>query len=175
MDKVTPQALAQRNLQRERQQRGDDFQEEIRRSWRRLPNCWRMRIADGGGASRPADELILLEEINVLAEQKRTAGDVFRLGMLRENQITGLVDFDEVISRNLGLVFISFLNEKKGIDKTYVFRLLTAFKFMKAKGRVSIKLEEFERKKIPCVYVPLLDAAERTYDLKGVLDCYRYL
>ena len=166
MDKVTPQALAQRNLQRERQQRGDDFQEEIRRSWRLLPNCWRMRIAD---------ELILLEEINVLAEQKRTAGDVFRLGMLRENQITGLVDFDEVISRNLGLVFISFLNEKKGIDKTYVFRLLTAFKFMKAKGRVSIKLEEFERKKIPCVYVPLLDAAERTYDLKGVLDCYRYL
>lgn len=172
---VTPQSLTTRDLQRERQQRGDDFQQEIRRSWRLIENCWRMKIADGGGATRPADEIILLEEINVLAEQKRTQGTVFKLSMLRPNQITGLVDFDEVISRNYGLVFIGFLDEAKDLDEAYVVRLTTALKHMKKKGKASIPLKDFQQQALPCRLLPLLDMAERTYDLKGVIECYKFL
>ena len=173
--RVTPQSLAARDLQRERQQRGEEFQDEIRRSWRLLPNCWRMRIADGQGTTRPADEIILLEEINVLAEAKRTSGEVFKLSMLRPNQVTGLIDFDQVISRNWGLVFISFLNDDKGLDEAYAIRLITALKFMKQKGKVSISLEELRTRAVNCIDLPLLSKDERIYDLKGVKECYRYL
>jgi len=173
--RVTPKTLQQRNLQRERQQRGEEFQEEIRRSWRLIPNCWRMRIADGKGGTRPADEIILLEDINVLAEHKRTQGTVFKLSMLRPNQIQGLIDFDEVITRNYGLVFVNFLDEKKDLDKTYVFRLITAIRYMKKKNRLSIPLKALDNELIPCIKLPLLEAAERTYDLKGVVECYKLL
>ena len=54
--------------QQEKRQRGDDFQEELRRSWHYVPNCWRMRIADRSGGTRPADEIVLLSNINILAE-----------------------------------------------------------------------------------------------------------
>jgi hypothetical protein len=172
---ITPHSLSSRDLQRERQRRGEDFQAEIRRSWRLVPNCWRMRIADGRGGSRPADEITLLEEINVLAELKRTQGSSFKLNMLRPNQIQGLIDFDEVISRNYGLVFVSFLDEKKDLDEAYAFRLITALKHMKKKGAVNVKLEELRKGKLPAVRLPLLDWAERTYDLKGVVECYKSL
>lgn len=168
--------MARRNLQRERQQRGQDFQDEIRRSWRKLPNVWRFRLPDGGGGNRPGDELILLEEINVLAEHKRTEGDDFQLAFLRPSQLKGLVDFDRVISRNYGLVFVSFLDEARGQDIAYCFRLARALQYMKTRGRQYIHLEEFESGAFPAIALPLLpNEKERTYDLKGVNECYKSL
>jgi hypothetical protein len=165
-----------RNLQKERQQRGDDFQNEMRASWRLLPNVWRLRLTDGGGSSRPGDELILLDKISILAEHKRTYGDRFELGFLRPSQLKGLQDFDRVIARNLGLVFVSFLNEEKGTDEAYAFRLLRALHFMQQHERRYITRDELKSNYMPCIELPRLqDTQDRLYDLKGVLECYKSL
>lgn len=164
------------NKQAERRQRGEDFQAELRRSWRLLPNCVRLRISDGANkaGSRPSDELILLSDINVLVEAKRTNGPDFTLNMLREPQIKGMLDFETALKRNRGLVFISFLNPDCGLDEAYAFRFTDALHFMRNFGTRRIRLEEFQSKDIKCVFLPLLKSTkERTYDLKGVERCYR--
>lgn len=115
--------------QKERQQRGDDFQKEIRRSWRLIPNVWRMRISDGGAGTRPGDEIVLTSKANFLIEMKRTVGDRFELTMLRPNQVHGLRDFDKTLPHNIGLVFVSFLNEH--IDEAYAIRLTTLEHYLK--------------------------------------------
>lgn len=178
MKEVTAQGLAQRNLQRERQQRGTDFQEEIRSSWRQVPNCWRMTIESGKGqgqssGTRPADAITILNDVNVLTELKRTSGEAFELGFLRPNQLEGLIDFDAVIPRNFGLVFVSFLNEERGIDAAYSIRLIDAIKFMKRVGRQHIKLEELRRGAVACLHLPVTwYKGHRLYDLQGVNDYY---
>lgn len=131
--------------QRERRQRGNDFQEEIRNSWNRVPNVWQMRIKDGGGGTRPADYITLTEDANILAELKRTAGESFKLSMLEPNQIKGLLDFDGVITRNYGLVFVSFENAKRGLDEAYVFRLVAALRYMRMTEKNSINRELLQR------------------------------
>ncbi len=167
-----------RNLQQERQQRGDDFQDEIRKSWRLVRGCWRMTIESGKGGgqssgTRPADAITLLKDVNVLAELKRTAGESFKLGMLRSSQLKGLRDFDEILPRNYGLVFVSFLNEEKGIDEAYSFRIIDGLKFMKSQGRLHIKREELKFvDAMPCRKLRLLPGAERLYDLSGVNEYY---
>nr|WP_092074976.1 hypothetical protein [Dendrosporobacter quercicolus]NSL49607.1 hypothetical protein [Dendrosporobacter quercicolus DSM 1736]SDN24707.1 hypothetical protein SAMN04488502_11563 [Dendrosporobacter quercicolus] len=113
--------------QKERRDRGQEFQDEIRRSWRLVPNVWRMRISDGRGSTRPADEIVTTANGNFLIEAKRTQGDKFELSFIRPNQFRGLLNF-EVIPRNFGLVFVSFLS--KDIDEAYAFRLSTVIKYM---------------------------------------------
>ncbi|HWT74562.1 MAG TPA: hypothetical protein VN258_07560 [Mobilitalea sp.] len=167
--------------QKERQQRGDDFQDEIRRSWTKI-RSWRMRIADGKGGTRPADEIIILEAANILAEMKRTKGDKFEFTFLRPNQIKGLVEFDKLFDQNYGLVFVSFLNEDSGLDEAYAFRLVDGIKFMEKMGRLHIKIGEF-RAAADGAYRPfkalqlerMTIDGEPGYDLGGLLLCYKYL
>lgn len=154
--------------QRERQQRGDDFQEEIRRSWP-LVKSWRMRIADGRGSSRPGDEIVLLEECNVLAELKRTKGDRFELSFLRPNQISGLLAFHNVLDRNIGVVFVSFLDEASGIDEAYAFMLVDALHYMQEKQRRYITRLEFATHSVRRVPLPRITIDDKpAYDLQGV-------
>jgi hypothetical protein len=160
--------------QRERQQRGEDFQDEIRRSWALIPNCWRMRIKDGGGGTRPADEIVLLEEVNILAEHKRTESDRFELAFLRTDQVKGLIQFDRCLVRNLGLVFVSFHNQDAGIDEAYAFRLARALQYMQYKGRQYVTLEELGYQDLPCSKLPRI-AADLTYDLGGLVTCCKLL
>lgn len=166
---------APRNLQRERNERGQQFQEEIRRSWLLIPNCWRLRIKDGGGGTRPADELVLLDEANLLSEHKRTAGNRFQFSMLRPDQVTGLLDFDSTLERNKGLVFVSFHNPEKGLDDAYAFRLVVAMAYMHRKGLQYISRDDLESKVIPCAQLPRLEADEPTYDLRGLVECCKSL
>ena len=49
--------------------------------------------------TRPADELVLLEHVNLLCEEKRTDGDRFKLSMLRADQLTGLINFEKALDR----------------------------------------------------------------------------
>lgn len=136
--------------QAERRQRGEDFQEECRRSWRQIPNLWRLRITDGGNlGTRPADELVLLEHVNLLCEEKRTDGDRFMLSMLRTDQLKGLINFEKALDRNIGLVLVSFLNE--AVDVAYAFRLVHAMAYMNQKGRRYITLEELQQGKIEAI------------------------
>lgn len=165
--------------QAERRQRGEDFQNEVRRSWRLIPNCWRLRITDGVNrtGSRPADDLVLLESINVLSEEKRTAGDRFELSFLRPDQFKGLLEFDAVLERNKGLVFVSFFNYH--CDAAFAFRLTDAIGYMRQQNRHYITLEELQQQKITCVPLPVVTLTDehgepvRGYDLKGVQECYR--
>lgn len=172
---MNPKDITVRNKQRERMQRGEDFQDEARRSWRELPNVWRMRIKDGGGGTRPADDIITLEEFNVLAEYKRTSGQAFELGMVRPNQVRGLVDFDQIITRNLGLVFVSFHNPDKGRDDCYVFRMVKALAYMQKHKVKTIRLEQLERGVIPAIRLPRIQAVDPYYDFKGLIECYKSL
>lgn len=176
-----PNVIKEKDIkQQERQQRGDDFQDEIRRSWRRISRTWRMRIPDGKGGTRPADELTLTEKINILAEMKRTEGDRFGLDFLEPNQIKGLLDFDKVIERNYGLVYVSFLNEAQNVDAAYVFRLVTAMRYMQQKKRKYITLEELRAGAIPCVWLPRISGEKMEdgkpgYCLKGVIENCKFL
>lgn len=158
--------------QQEKRQRGDDFQDELRRSWRRIP-CWRMRISDASGGTRPADEIILLNRINVLGEAKRTAGDVFKLSMVRTNQQKGLYHFDNVLPRNYGLVFISFLSDT--VDETYAVRFIDALRFMGANKIQYIPIESFRERTIKCVKLPVHtdENGDRYYDVRGLEECYK--
>lgn len=157
--------------QAERRQRGEDFQEECRRSWRKIPNLWRLRITDGGIlGTRPADELVLLEHVNLLCEEKRTDSDRFTLSMLRVDQLKGLLKFEQALDKNRGLVLISFLNE--AVDVAYAFRLLDALCFMREKDRRYITLAELQQGEIEAIPLPRITIdGERGYDLKGVTTC----
>lgn len=119
--------------------------------------------------TRPADELILLENANLLCEEKRTDSDRFTLSMLRPDQLTGLLKFEQALDRNLGLVFVSFLNE--AVDIAYAFRLIDALYFMRGKGRQYITLAELQRGEIKAINLPRVDInGERGYDFKGVAE-----
>lgn len=156
--------------QAERRQRGEDFQEECRLSWRQLPNLWRIRITDGSSlGTRPADELILIEDFNLLCEEKRTDGDRFNLSMLRTDQLKGLLKFEQALERNLGFVFVSFLNE--AVDVAYAFRLVYALQFMKLNNRQYITQEELQQGVIPVVDLPRISINGKPgYDFKGVVS-----
>ncbi|MEK4879371.1 hypothetical protein [Paenibacillus sp. FSL R5-0908] len=165
-----------RNLQKERQQRGQEFQDEMRRSWALVKGCWRKRLKDGGGSTEPADELVLLEDLNLLLEHKRTEGDRFELGFLRADQVTGLLNFDRVIARNYGLVCVSFNDPNTGRDDAYAFRFITAMRYMQRKSRVYITAAELAHKALPCARLPRLQGAEKpTYDLGELIACCRSL
>lgn len=172
---MTPKDISLRNKQRERNQRGQDFQEEIRRSWSHIPNCWRLRLKDGPGGTQAADELTLLQDVNILAELKRTEGQKFEYGFLRANQVTGLLDFDSCLDRNYGLVYVSFHNPAAGLDEAYAIRLVTALRYMHRRGVKYISLEDFRRKALPCVPLPRLGTATPTYDLRGLVECCKSL
>lgn len=159
--------------QKERQQRGEAFQQEIRSSWKLVANCWRMRIADGRGSTRPADDIILLKDINVLAELKRTKSERFEFSFLRTNQVKGLLDFEAVVPHNMGLVFVSFHDDTRGLDEAVCFRLLTAMYFMRERGRQYITLDEFKRQVFPCLRLPRKKLDDGPgYDLKEVNSYY---
>jgi len=162
--------------QKERQQRGEDFQNEIRRGWRLVPNSWRRRVVDGqGSGTQPADEIILLPEGNVLAEHKRTVNDRFNINKLEPNQQKGLLDFDAVLPNNYGLVFISFLDEARHVDETYVVRFLSLAKYLRSKGRISITRNELMVNILSgkVCFIPTTTAIERTYDLRGLGTCLK--
>lgn len=172
---MDPKQISQRNKQRERQERGQDFQVEMRRSWHFVNNCWRKRLKDGGGGTEPGDDVILLQDFNVLAEYKRTEGHRFEMKFLRPDQVRGLLDFDRIIARNYGLVFVSFHNPKDGLDEAYAFRLIRALRYMYNRGVLYIPLDAFRRKSLPCIELPRLDDPEPTYDLRGLIECYKSL
>ena len=84
--------------------------------------------------------------------------------MMRANQIKGLVDF-EVRERNIGLVFVNFLNEN--LDKTYAIRFISALKFMKERNQKHVKLEELSE--IDSLELELFfENGDRYYNLEGV-------
>lgn len=174
---MNPKDISQRNKQRERRQRGHDFQQEVRNSWRLIPNTWQIVIKDGGGGSRPADNLVLAQEINILQELKRTTSRKFELSFLEPNQIRGLIDFDQVILNNYGMVLVSFHNPEKGLDDAYAIRLISALRYMNDKGRQFISLDELPTataggRKV-AMHMPR--QAGNTYDMQGVVECYKSL
>jgi hypothetical protein len=134
-----------------------------------------MRIKDGGGGTRPGDEIVLLEPANILAEHKRTEGRKFEFGFLRPDQVNGLLDFDRAVSRNLGLVFVSFHNPKQQLDDAYAFRLATGIRYMQRQEVAYIHLDDFRRGALPCCQLPRLDTAKPTYDLRGLVEKCRSL
>jgi hypothetical protein len=150
-------------------QRGIDFQDEMRTSWRQIPNCWRMRITDSNGP-RPADEIILLEKVNILAEHKRTEQKAFELNFLRPNQVKGLLNFDEILPQNFGVVFVSFHNEQTGLDTAYAVRLYDAITYMKSVSKLYVPLPAFTAGVVPAAEMPRLEP--NVYDLKGVVEYF---
>lgn len=164
------------NKQKERHDRGHDFQEEIKNSWRHVPNIWTMPIADGRGGSRAADRITIAPKVNLLTELKRTSKKAFELSFLRPNQIRGLIDFDAVIEQNYGIVLVSFHDLPKGVDEVYAIRLKTALYYMHSKNKTSIKLEELRKEGMESIAIPLpkLNTQEIAYDLKELVECYKY-
>jgi len=147
-------------IQTERNVRGYDFEVEIRRSWRLVPNVWRRKVTDGKGATRPADEIVLTLYGNILAEHKRTAKDGFFLSLLRSNQLNGLRDFDRVIPQNYGLVFVNFNDPTQELNIACAFRLITAARYMAKKDRAGIPLKDLQAGVIPVIWLPYQEVPE---------------
>lgn len=165
-----------RELQKERQQRGEDFQAEMRRSWRKVPNVWRLRLKDGKGSSQPADELVLLHTARILGEHKRTESDRFEMNYLRPNQVKGLADFVKTSPYNVAMVFVSFLNEKEGVDLAFAVEFKNAVKFMQKHKRKYILMTEFQTDtELAAIELPRLPGlTDRLYDLGGLNECYKF-
>lgn len=168
-------------LQKERHDRGSEFEAEIRRSWRMIPQIWRMKIPDRGGGTRPADTIVTTINGNILSELKRTKGDRFELNFLRPNQIRGLLHF-EIIPQNYGLVFVSFQNSE--IDEAYAFRLSTLMRYMKEYRFQYISREVFKNfVSTPAIFLPRTyyhDPKNKknsgpAYDLTEVVKCCKLL
>lgn len=180
---MDPKQQALRNKQKERHDRGQDFQLEIKNSWRLIPNIWTMPIPDGRGGSRAADRITISQEANFLTELKRTSKKSFQLDFLRPNQIRGLLDFDQVIERNYGLVLVSFHDLPKGIDEAYAVRLTKALQAMHRMDTRNIPLDVLREMAATAtdlteptaVKLPRLDNSDPAYDLKGVIECYKSL
>jgi hypothetical protein len=151
--------------QAEKRRRGLNFQDELRDSWKLVPNCFRMAIPEVGG-SRPADSIILLPHVNVLAELKRTAGDSFDLNFLRKNQFKALVDFERVMSRNAGVVFVSFFNESCDRDYCFMFRLTSMLAYMRGLNTCHISLHDLCC--FPNLAYPVLRLKSSLFDLRGI-------
>ena len=176
---MEPKQIALNNKQKERHDRGQDFQNEIKNSWRHVPSIWTMPIADGRGGSRAADRITIAPKVNLLTELKRTSKKEFQLSFLRQNQIRGLVDFDQIIEQNYGVVLVSFHDLPKGVDEAYAIRLTAALRFMQQHDRTNIKLEELRIRATQgltkiAIPLPRLNTQAPAYDLKGLIECYKY-
>lgn len=140
-----------------------------------VPNVWRRRVVDGRGSSQPADEIILTENGNILAEHKRTAGTRFDFNFLRPNQARGLVDFDKVLPRNYGIVFVSFQN--KALDEAYAIRFISALDYMRRWHRLHIPICDLRTGiRIPSVPLPRIFTEHGpAYDLQELVKCCKFL
>ncbi|MEN6565896.1 MAG: hypothetical protein ABFC57_06310 [Veillonellales bacterium] len=154
--------------QAEKRLRGEQFQEEIRRSWSLIPNCWRMRITDDCG-SRPADEIVILPYVNFLIEMKRKAVGRLCLSDLRMNQIGGLNDFEKTGEKNVSLIMFSCLNAE--IDVTYAVTFKDLLWFMKKNNRLSLKLMGIRAIGFPLPR--LLIGGKPGFDLSGLVAAFK--
>ena len=150
---------------------GEDFQEMMRLSWGLLPN-WRRRLRDGGGVENPADDVILLNTCNILAEYKSTTGDTFDLSMLREGQREGLIQFEKVLpNRNRGIVFVYFATT----GECYAFNFIKALNWMAKNNRQSIPVHVLREKGFPQVYyLPMVEVkGKQCFDVKTLVGVRR--
>jgi len=125
--------------QYEKRARGEAFQNEIKASWRLIPDCWRMRISDDCG-SRPADEIVLLSEDRLLNELKRKADGMLCISDLRTNQLGGLIDFMHAGGNNFGMVLVSFVDDT--YDTAYAIAISTFLNLCERKNRMYLSIKE---------------------------------
>jgi len=153
---------------------GKLFELDIARSWKKVPNSWRLRLRDGGSVERPADELVLLPEVSLLNELKRTSRPKFSITMLRTNQINGLLNFEKAADRNYGLVFFNYLNDEKREDRLFVFRYVHLLLYIKESGHTTntFDLELFENTDILNIE---LQRVGNYYNLVPLLDIRKLL
>lgn len=156
--------------QAEKRIRGESFQEEIRRSWSLIPNCWRMRITDDCG-SRPADEIVILPHVNFLIEMKRKASDRLNLADLRTNQLSGLMDFEKAGDRNKGIVIVSFLNETS--DFAYAVGLRDLLLYLNKMSQMFITQSDLASNLISFDLPRIEINEQRGYDLRRLVDWFK--
>lgn len=113
--------------QRERWERGTDFQEEFRGSLKRVPKCWFKRLE--GPGPQPFDTLALLEKFSLGLEFKRLKEGNLDFDDLRPNQVKGLVNFNNCLKRNVGAVAVHFYNTETALDECYLVSIMQLLKF----------------------------------------------
>lgn len=129
--------------QRERWERGTDFQEEFRSSLHRVPKCWFKRLVDGSGP-QPFDTLALLDKVSLGLEFKRKKSGTLDFSDLRPNQVTGLLNFNNCLTRNVGAVAVHFLDEDAGLDECYLVSIQQLLDFYLARGTRRAALQDFK-------------------------------
>lgn len=111
------------------QKAGGLFEQRMLESWYRVPGTWRLKIGDGVGSERPADEIILLNKVRLLAENKRTDKLVFAIGNnLKPHQWRAGVEFSCLNPNNISAVFLNFYNDK--VDRTFAIEMISLMQYM---------------------------------------------
>lgn len=85
------------------------------KAWSKVPGLWQLKITDSPGlGDRPADNILIVENLRILQEVKSTTGDAIRLGsLIHKHQVKNLYDFQSLHKDNIGLIVVEFLTHKK--------------------------------------------------------------
>lgn len=130
--------------QRNRWERGVDFQEEFRESLRRVPKCWFKRLPDGAGP-QPFDTLVLLEDFNLGLEFKRLKDGNLDFDDIRPNQVKGLVNFNNCLKRNVGAIAVHFYDPERVLDDCFLVSIMQLLRFYSENGTQRAGLIQFHR------------------------------
>ena len=126
------------------QQAGKDFELLLKNSWAKVPLSWRIRIDDGRGCERPADELVLLSTFRLLVEAKSTSAKSFSVSKnVKPHQITAAHEFESVSCKNVGLLFIEF----RALNRVIMINTCSLINYLKQINKASIKPDDLREVK----------------------------
>ena len=94
---------------------GKSTEDMIKEAWGKVPGLWQLKITDMPGlGDRPADNILIVENLRILQEVKSTVSDKITLGgLIHRHQVKALWDFQSLHKDNLGIIVVEFLTHKK--------------------------------------------------------------
>lgn len=153
--------MAKKYTQKDKQKRGNIFEQEFRASCNELP-CWvwKMRTTFSG---TPFDYLLILEQVNVGLELKVTLSGTLPYSAIRHNQRHGLTKFGDSAPQNMPGILVNWRNTPSKINRCFFIPWNRIQYEVCGEKPGSIKLEAYKQFEIPRLK---LETGKYGWDLK---------